>query len=83
MPSRTLCEVLEEMRKLYETRNFSAMLGLIEEAQIYANRMEGGLGDKNNYEYYRDERKKLELEVRKLNREIAESEEKKEILFKK
>ena len=33
--SRTLCSVLEEMRKCFETRNFSPLHGLIEEAQTY------------------------------------------------
>lgn len=43
--NRTLCSVLEEMRKLHETRNFSGLLGLIEEAQSMANRMEAALHD--------------------------------------
>ena len=33
--NRTLCSVLEEMRKCYETRNFAVLPGLIEEAQTY------------------------------------------------
>ena len=42
---RDLCTVLSELRTAYETRNFSYMLGLIEEAQSMANRMEAGLGE--------------------------------------
>ena len=46
--NRSLCDVLEEMRKCYETRNFASLLGLIEEAQTMANRMEAALGDKRD-----------------------------------
>jgi hypothetical protein len=31
--NRTLCDVLDEMRKLNETRNYSSLQGLIEEAE--------------------------------------------------
>ena len=72
--NRTLCDVLEEMRKCYETRNFSYLPGLIEEAQTYGNRMEGGLTDKSNYEYYRDDRKKLQKEVEELEQRKVELE---------
>ena len=43
--NRYICEVLREMRKCYETRNFSYLLGLIEEAQTLANRMEAAIQD--------------------------------------
>jgi hypothetical protein len=43
--NRTLCSVLEEMRSCYKTRNFAPLKGLIEEAQIYGNRMEAKLFD--------------------------------------
>jgi hypothetical protein len=46
--NRVYCDVLDEMRKLYETRNFSSFLGLIEELQIYGNRMEAALEDKKD-----------------------------------
>jgi len=42
--NRTMCEVLDEMRKCNELRNYSALLGLIEEVQIMGNRMESPLG---------------------------------------
>ena len=50
MPNRTLCGVLDEMRKAHKTRNYSYMLGLIEEAQSMGNRMEAGLYDKSDLE---------------------------------
>ena len=43
--NRTVCEVLEEMRKCHETRNYAALLALVEEVQSKANRMEGALYD--------------------------------------
>lgn len=43
--NRTLCDVLEDMRKLDKTRNYGAMSGLIEEAQAMGNRMEAGLSN--------------------------------------
>lgn len=46
--NRSLCDVLEEMRKCFETRNFAPLLGLIEEAQSMGNRMEAGLSDKKD-----------------------------------
>lgn len=40
---RYVCSVLEEMRTMYETRNFSGFTGLVEELQSYCNRMENAL----------------------------------------
>ena len=48
-PNRTMCGVLEEMRQCYKHLNFAPLPGLIEEAQTLANRMESGLGDKQDY----------------------------------
>jgi hypothetical protein len=66
---RTLCQVIQECRKCYETRNFSYLLGLLEEIQTLGNRMEGGLDEKHDVEYYRQERKLLQVEVNKLKEE--------------
>jgi len=67
--SRTMCDVLQEMRTCYETRNFCALLGLIEEAQVMANRMESGLSDKHSVEELRDEIKNLKKQKKKLEKE--------------
>ena len=48
--NRTLCAVLDEMRRCYKTRNFAPLMGLIEEAQTYGNRMEAKLSDVQDYE---------------------------------
>jgi len=57
--NRTLCAVLEEMRICYKTRNFTPLLGLIEEAQIYGNRMEAKLSDVKDYEKLKERYKEL------------------------
>ncbi len=41
--SRTICATFAAMRACDQTRNYAPMVGLIEEAQIYANKMEAGL----------------------------------------
>lgn len=72
MPNRTLCAVLEAMRKCYETRNFSYLPGLIEEGQMMANRMESSLYDKEDVETYGQQASVLRKEVKELRREKAE-----------
>ena len=64
--NRTLCDVLEDMRKCDLTKNYSPMLGLIEEAQIMGNKMEAGLHDKRDFKHYKDKLKKLQKEYKKL-----------------
>lgn len=54
---RTLCSVLEEMRKAYENRNFSYLLASIEEAQVLGNRMEAALEEKQEVEAYHEKAK--------------------------
>lgn len=63
MPNRTVCQVLEEMRKLNETRNYSSLLSLIEEAQSMVNRMESKLYTIKDYEHMVKEEKRLRREV--------------------
>lgn len=62
-PNRTICQVLEEMRKLYETRNFSGLLGLVEEAQTMANRMEAKLYTAKDIQYGEDIKANLKKEI--------------------
>lgn len=68
-PNRTLCSTLEAMRKSYETRNFSGLLGLIEEAQYLADRMEAALGDSKDIRKLSEERAKLRKEVKALQKQ--------------
>ena len=71
-PNRLLCEVLEEMRKCYESRNFAHLLGLVEEAQMMANRMEAGLQDHKDLMSLSKQRHELSEEVRKLNDQLPQ-----------
>jgi len=70
--NRTYCDVLEEMRKCYETRNFSSFMGLIEELQTYGNRMEAALGDGNDVQEINEEKHKVKKEYKALVKELEE-----------
>lgn len=70
---RYLCDILQNMRKAYETRNFSYLPSLIEEAQYRAERMEDALEKVGGYkglEYLEEQRKKLKDEIRELKKEL-------------
>lgn len=69
MPNRTLCSVLEEMRKAYETRNFSYLIGLIEEAQSMGNRMESKLWDQKDFERAKEDHSRIKSELKELKKE--------------
>jgi len=75
MPNRTICAVFEEMRKCDKTRNYSYLIGLIEEAQSLANRMEAALWDQGDVKRARET-------LRELKKEIKDLREEKEILKK-
>lgn len=66
MPHRYLCDVVEEIRKCYKTRNFAPLLGLIEEVQTMANRMEAAVNEKADYEVWHKRVKKEKGEYKKL-----------------
>lgn len=72
MPNRTLCQVLTELRKLNETRNYSSLEGYIEEIQGLANKMEAALFDKKDVEEYGKRRHELRGQVRELKKEIED-----------
>ena len=61
--NRTLCCVLEEMRTATKTLNFSYLLGLIEEVQTYANRMECKLTDVADYTAMKERYRKMKESV--------------------
>jgi hypothetical protein len=65
--SRTMCQVLEELRTFIKIKmdnhGHQHMLGLVEEIQTIANRMECGLGEKKDYYSLM---KMLRKEVKKL-----------------
>ena len=75
--NRTLCDVLDEMRSCWKTRNFAPIAGLIEEAQGMGNRMEASLYEvkylKKLGEQYlqaRRDMKELEAEKARLEAEV-------------
>jgi len=86
MPNRYICDVLKEMRKCNETRNYSYLLGLIEEAQTMANRMEARLEDysdmygswndihkaKRELRKIEDKKNQLQKEIEKLKSKVEE-----------
>ena len=74
MLNRYICDVFEEMRKCVETKNFSYLSGLIEEAQTMANRMEAKLYDNREFIYDRDKHKKLKKKIAKLEKKVIEEE---------
>lgn len=72
MPNRYVCTVLEEMRKLDSTKNYSSLLSLIEEVQFHVNRMEASLYDKEEIESYTETNKRLREELSELKKENKE-----------
>jgi hypothetical protein len=66
MPNRLLCTVLEEMRECIKTLNFSYLLGLIEEAQTLASRMESRLYDMKDYDRLMEDIRDLKKKKKKL-----------------
>lgn len=67
--SRTMCEVLDEIRKLDETRNYSPLAGLIEELQSMANRMEAALGTTKDLTKLEAEKSALKKAVKDLQKQ--------------
>jgi len=66
MPERYMCAVLDEMRAMHKTRNYSGLLGLIEEVQTMANRMEAAIGEKDNYQRWHKRFKEEKAKYKKL-----------------
>ena len=67
--NRLLCEVLDEINRCYETRNFSPIKGLVSEARILGTRMEAGLSDQKDIQKLSEYRHELKQEVKKLQKE--------------
>ena len=65
-PNRTLCDVLEEVRKCIKTQNYSYLPGLVEEIQSLGNRMEAALEDANDLEHNKEQLRELKKEIKEL-----------------
>ena len=70
MPNRHICSVLEEMRECTKTLNFSYLLGLIEEAQSLAFRMESKLYDIKDFDRLHEEIRDLKKKKKNLEMEV-------------
>lgn len=81
--NRTLCDVLSEMRKADETRNYSYIGSLIEEAQSMGNRMEASLHDKSDVKSWTEKREELKKELRKLEQKVQNLKDQKKKLTEK
>ena len=66
--NRTLCDIFDEIRTCTKTHNYSYLPGLLEEAQVLANRMEAGLGDIKDIRKISARKRELKAEIRKLER---------------
>lgn len=66
MPHRYVCDVIEEARKLHDTRCYGSLPGLVEEIQTLVNRMEAALGNKRDYERWHKKAKEEKAEYKKL-----------------
>ena len=71
--NRTICSVFEEMRSCNETKNYSYLLGLIEEAQSMANKMESKIDLIKDFEEMKDKYKELEERKNDLKKDIKKS----------
>ncbi|RLD64909.1 MAG: hypothetical protein DRI84_07940 [Bacteroidetes bacterium] len=65
-PNRTACSVLESMRDLDKTKNYSSLLSMVEELQLFFDRMEAALGDKRDIKEWNIKRHKLKIEIKEL-----------------
>lgn len=74
-PNRTLCDVLEEMRKCNEVRNYAPLLSLIEEVQLLGNRMESGLEDLKDHRSLLEDISELKKELKALKKQKKELED--------
>ena len=81
--NRTMCSILENIRAMDKSKNYSALLGAVEELQWAAERMEAAISDAkdiNNLKEHRaelrDEVKKLEAKVKKLKNQLPKKKKK-------
>lgn len=72
--SRTMCDILDEMRKCAQTSNYCYLPGLIEEMQSMANRMEAALNDQKDIESMKNTWHRKKNEIKKLKQEIEQLE---------
>ena len=67
------CGILEEIRKMNETRNYSALAGHVETLQMMYQDMEDALGIQSEFKALEESRKKANSLVKKYNKEIEKN----------
>lgn len=70
--NRTMCEVLDDIRKLDKTKNYGPLMSLVEELQMMGNRMEAHLYNKKDVHKFIRLRSKLKAQITKLKEEKQE-----------
>lgn len=76
--NRTWCDILTEMRAILKSTDMSPdlMLSLVEELQVFGNRMEAALGDLSDLEALHKEIKQKKQELKKLKVKVKAQEKK-------
>lgn len=69
MPNRYICTVFDEMRDCLKTNNFSYLGGLINEANIMAQRMEAKLYTIKDFERLENRVKEMRADLKKANKD--------------
>jgi len=77
--NRYICSVLDEMRTAVRVGRIDMLVGLIEEAQTLANRMESKLADYKELGYDLDKTKELKADIKKLREQLGDIEDSCEI----
>lgn len=80
-PNRTYCDTLHEMREILKyistdnlvshKNSVNILNSLIEECQVYGNRMEAGLGDKYDMREAHEDLKKAKLKLKAVKKKLA------------
>lgn len=79
-PPRTVCAVLDDMRKCSVTGNFSYLPGLVEEMQCLGNTMEAALSMKGSIAEWAEDYREAKKDIKELYKEYNELLEQKETL---
>ena len=73
--NRMICAVLNEIRECDKTKNYSYLIGLVEEVQVLANRMEAALWDQKEFVHMEERYNKLKKKVKELEKKTANEQE--------
>lgn len=81
-PNRTYCDTLHEMRDILKTAtpetwktSVNILLSLVEECQVYGNRMEAGLEYGHDLRRLHETRRELTKKVAELKSKVGEDED--------